>query len=160
MKKVMLVLVVAAMTPSIWGCSKSNHASVVKPVISLRTLAGWCAINDSLSVDKNNMRYIAYERCTDEIRYNKEVATTEADYQALLQILRTGDFTQLDIQEGGLAYDGYAYIITVRDHAWEHTISLENENSEAAQQQNALAVRLLRKLKDIRDRLSEANANE
>lgn len=156
----MLILIVAAMMPSICRCSKSKDASVIKPVISLRTLAGWCAANDSLSVDKNDMRYIAYERCTDDIGYNKEVATTEADYQALLQILRTGDFTQLDIHEGGVAYDGYTYIITVQDQAWEHTISLENEDSEAAQQQNAMAVRLLRKLKDIRDRLSEANVNE
>ncbi|WP_188751078.1 hypothetical protein [Parapedobacter defluvii] len=154
-KRVFLVLVAGSTIASVyWGCSKSNHASVTRPTISLRMLAGWCAANDSLFVDKDNTRYIVYEGCSDDIRYTNEIVTTEADYQELIGILGTGDFRRLDIQEGGLAYDGYAYIITVRDRTWEHTVSLESETSEAAQQQKALAVKLLRKLKDIQSKLA------
>jgi len=153
-------IVILFLGMALFTCKKSDRPVFERPVISLRTLGGWCIANDSLTIDRSNTLYIKYNGCSDEIGYTNRMETNGTDYQELMEILGTGDFRKLNINESGLAYDGNASIITVRDRTWQHSVSLESETSEAAQQQNALAVRLFSKLRGIQDKLSEANVSE
>ncbi|MBK1442631.1 hypothetical protein JHJ32_21705 [Parapedobacter sp. ISTM3] len=149
--------------PAIVTCTKKSHTadeaflSFEEPAISLRTYVGWCAANDSLTISKNNSLWIHYASCQDETGVKKQWLTDPRDLEELQEILATGDFGSLDINECGHCADGITYVLTVQDKGKRHRIRLSHSSTTAAQAQEGMAIRLLDKMTDIIERQTQNN---
>lgn len=117
--------------------------------ISLRTYVGWCATNDSLTINQSQVLWINYENCTDNQGVKTVKGTRGEDFAALEQILGKGDFFALNIIECGHCYDAITYQVTVQDGLSKHTIYMAGRSSDAALEQNGIAPELLAKLEEI-----------
>ncbi|MGK6350485.1 hypothetical protein [Parapedobacter sp. DT-150] len=147
--------VVLFLTLATSACKKNDRLTFDEPMISLRTYVGWCAPNDSLTIGKDHSLWIHYASCNDEVGVKKQWATESTDHEELLELLSTGDFTALDMNECGACYDGTTYTVTVRDGNRKHSISLEGIHSTGGQTQNGMPGKLLAKLLSIIEKQAE-----
>lgn len=133
------------------ACKKNDNLEFEKPIISLRTEWGWCGRGDSLLVSQNASVWIHYpSSCNDEQRQKQQYNTEESDYQELLDILKQGDFTKLNINDCGVCTDGVTFTITVSTEEGTHAISIAHYTLPGTlEQQNGMARKLRDKLLEI-----------
>ena len=137
------------------ACNKNDNLTFDEPVISLRTYVGWCGANDSLTIGSDNSLWVHYASCNDKVGVKKQWATESNDHQALMEILNTGDFTALDINECGHCVDGVTFELVVQQNGEKHSVRLSHDTTAAAQEQNGMAIKLLDKMRAIIEKQAE-----
>lgn len=119
-----IVLVLGACAKSI--IEDSNESDFV---IKAGTVCGWCAQNDTLTIDGSKIRYVNFIQCNTT---NPSVKKTgEIDQESLNQLKASLDFAEfkkLDMNSCNVCVDGCDDWITIKNGVESHTIRFSRDD--------------------------------
>lgn len=83
---------------------KSNDSDLI---IKTGTVCGWCAVNDTLTITRNSVRYVNYANCsTGKPSVEKMGELNTAELDALLAKLYFSELRKLDLNSCNVCFDG------------------------------------------------------
>lgn len=83
---------------------ESNNSDLI---IKTGTICGWCAVNDTLTIARNAVRYVNYTNCNvnkPSVEKAGQINATELD--ALLAKLDFAELKKLDLNSSNVSFDG------------------------------------------------------
>ena len=83
---------------------ESNNSDLM---IKTGTICGWCAVNDTLTIARNAVRYVNYTNCNvnkPSVEKAGQINATELD--ALLAKLDFAELKKLDLNSSNVSFDG------------------------------------------------------
>ena len=119
------ILFLTVIVFSAWSCSESKEDELESSdfVIRTGTVCGWCAQNDTLTIDGNDVRYVNFTQCS---TINPSVSKTgqleTTTLELLLSKLDYTEFKKLDLNSYNVCFDGCDDWISIKNGAETHTI--------------------------------------
>jgi hypothetical protein len=107
-----------------------NENSRLRMVIG--TACGWCAGTDSLVITKDSVIYKFISPC-DNNDYTTDSVTNPNDWNDLVNLLDTDEFTEIDINTCYVCVDGCDTWISVKGDSISHKIRFGHRDSIAVQ---------------------------
>jgi hypothetical protein len=98
-------------------------------VIKTGTVCGWCTVNDTLTINGNNIRYVNYTNCSSaSSSVNKTGRLETSELEDLLAKLDVPEFKKLDLNSCNVCFDGCDDWITLTSGTDSHTIRFSRDS--------------------------------
>lgn len=92
-------------------------------IIKTGTVCGWCTVNDTLTINGNDIRYVNYTKCSSASpSVNKTGRLETSELEDLLAKLDVPEFKKLDLNSCNVCFDGCDDWVTWSNGADTHTI--------------------------------------
>ena len=83
---------------------ESNNSDLI---IKTGTICGWCAVNDTLTITRNAVRYVNYTNCNvNKPSVEKAGQINDTELDALLAKLDFAELKKLDLNSSNVSFDG------------------------------------------------------
>ncbi len=122
------ILFLTVIVFSAWSCSESKEDELESSdfVIKTGTVCGWCAQNDTLTIDGKDVRYVNFTQCsTTNPSVSKTGRLETAALELLLSTLDYPEFKKLDLNSCNVCVDGCDDWISIKNGAETHTIRFD-----------------------------------
>lgn len=130
MKRILILTVVAILA---LACQEEQLVSEKKTsdlIIKSGTVCGWCARNDTLSINGNSVRYVNYTQCNNSkpaVQKTGEIATQTLD--SLLMLLDNDEFKKIELNTCNICFDGCDNWLEIHQGEESHYIRFTGNES-------------------------------
>lgn len=119
-------LFIITVITSVFSCTydsledRNNNSDLI---IKTGTVCGWCAVNDTLTITQNSVRYVNYTKCsTNNPAVTKTGQMESSELEDLLAKLNVWEFKKLDLNSSNVSFDGCDDWISFRNGTDSHYI--------------------------------------
>lgn len=121
--KFMLIIVVITLVFSCTSDSLDDRNNYSELMIKTGTVCGWCAVNDTLTITRNAVRYVNFTNCSTTKPFVTKTGQMESsELEDLLAKLNVSELKKLDLNSSNVSFDGCDDWISFRNGTDSHYI--------------------------------------
>lgn len=91
----------------VFSCSDNDENTDSDLMIKTGTVCGWCAVNDTLTITRNAVRYVNFTNCsTNNPAVTKTGELEPSELEDLLAKLNVSELKKLDLNSSNVSFDG------------------------------------------------------
>lgn len=100
-------LFIIAAIAFLFSCADENKYTNSDLIIKTGTVCGWCAVNDTLTITRNVVRYVNFTNCsTNNPAVTKTGHLESSELDDLLAKLNVSELKKLDLNSSNVSFDG------------------------------------------------------
>jgi hypothetical protein len=91
----------------VFSCADDDKNTDSGLTIKTGTVCGWCAVNDTLTITRNTVRYVNYTNCSaNSPEVTKSGQMESSELEGLLAKLNFSELKKLDLNSSNVSFDG------------------------------------------------------